>query len=90
MNRYLLMAVALLLGPSWVAAQADARLPATVAHALAAAHIPVSAVGIVVQETGAATPRLAVNTGQAMNPASTMKLVTTFAGLELLGPAYTW
>ena len=25
-----------------------------------------------------------------MNPASVMKLVTTFAGLELLGPAYTW
>ena len=25
-----------------------------------------------------------------MNPASVMKLVTTFAGLDLLGPAYTW
>ena len=25
-----------------------------------------------------------------MSPASTMKLVTTYAGLELLGPAYTW
>jgi D-alanyl-D-alanine carboxypeptidase/D-alanyl-D-alanine-endopeptidase (penicillin-binding protein 4) len=25
-----------------------------------------------------------------MNPASTMKLVTTYAALELLGPAYTW
>ena len=25
-----------------------------------------------------------------MNPASTMKLLTTYAGLELLGPAYTW
>jgi D-alanyl-D-alanine carboxypeptidase/D-alanyl-D-alanine-endopeptidase (penicillin-binding protein 4) len=25
-----------------------------------------------------------------MNPASVMKLLTTYAGLELLGPAYTW
>jgi D-alanyl-D-alanine carboxypeptidase/D-alanyl-D-alanine-endopeptidase (penicillin-binding protein 4) len=25
-----------------------------------------------------------------MSPASTMKLVTTYAALELLGPAYTW
>ncbi|MBV5332604.1 D-alanyl-D-alanine carboxypeptidase, partial [bacterium] len=27
---------------------------------------------------------------QAMNPASAMKLLTTYSGLELLGPAYTW
>jgi D-alanyl-D-alanine carboxypeptidase/D-alanyl-D-alanine-endopeptidase (penicillin-binding protein 4) len=27
---------------------------------------------------------------QPMNPASTMKLLTTYAGLELLGPAYSW
>jgi D-alanyl-D-alanine carboxypeptidase len=27
---------------------------------------------------------------QPMNPASAMKLVTTYAALELLGPAYTW
>lgn len=25
-----------------------------------------------------------------MNPASVIKLVTTFAGLELLGPVFTW
>jgi D-alanyl-D-alanine carboxypeptidase/D-alanyl-D-alanine-endopeptidase (penicillin-binding protein 4) len=25
-----------------------------------------------------------------MNPASVMKLLTTYAGLELLGPAHTW
>jgi D-alanyl-D-alanine carboxypeptidase/D-alanyl-D-alanine-endopeptidase (penicillin-binding protein 4) len=66
------------------------RLPASVANALKAAGIPQSAVGIVVQEAGGASPRLTFNAGQPMNPASTMKLVTTFAALELLGPAYTW
>jgi D-alanyl-D-alanine carboxypeptidase/D-alanyl-D-alanine-endopeptidase (penicillin-binding protein 4) len=68
----------------------DERLPAPVARALKTAGIPQSAVGVVVQETGAVFPRVSVNAGQAMNPASVMKLVTTFAALELLGPAYTW
>ena len=35
-------------------------------------------------------PLLSWRAGAAMNPASVMKLVTTYAGLELLGPAYTW
>ena len=35
-------------------------------------------------------PLLSWRAGVAMNPASVMKLVTTYAGLELLGPAYTW
>jgi len=33
---------------------------------------------------------LTANENQPMNPASTMKLVTTLAGLELLGPQYQW
>lgn len=71
-------------------AQAQDRLPATVAGALKVAGIPVSSVGIVVQEADGVRPRLTFNADQSMNPASTMKLVTTFAALELLGPAYTW
>ncbi len=86
MNR---LACLLLLAALPLLAHAD-RLPATVASALKAAGIPQSAVGIVVQDTGGVSPRLTFNAGQPMNPASTMKLVTTFAALELLGPAYTW
>jgi D-alanyl-D-alanine carboxypeptidase/D-alanyl-D-alanine-endopeptidase (penicillin-binding protein 4) len=33
---------------------------------------------------------MAINEHQSMNPASTMKLATTMAGLELLGPQYVW
>jgi D-alanyl-D-alanine carboxypeptidase/D-alanyl-D-alanine-endopeptidase (penicillin-binding protein 4) len=65
-------------------------LPPAVKHALAQAGIPRSAVGIYVHETGAGQPLLAVNAGVGMSPASVMKLLTTFAGLELLGPAYAW
>ena len=42
------------------------------------------------QEIGAAKPLFTHRPSQPMNPASTMKLVTTFAGLELLGPDYRW
>ncbi|MBI4987164.1 MAG: D-alanyl-D-alanine carboxypeptidase/D-alanyl-D-alanine-endopeptidase [Rhodocyclales bacterium] len=73
------------------AAQAqESRLPAAVATALKEAAIPLAAVAVQVQEVGAHAPRLTVNAAQPMNPASVMKLVTTFAALDLLGPAYTW
>ena len=67
-----------------------ADLPLSVLKALRAAGVPQSSVGAVVQEVGAARPALAVNARESLNPASTMKLVTTFAALELLGPAYKW
>ncbi|MDP2811538.1 MAG: D-alanyl-D-alanine carboxypeptidase/D-alanyl-D-alanine-endopeptidase [Rhodocyclaceae bacterium] len=70
-------------------AQAEG-LPPPVASALRAADIPQDAVAIVVQEAGGAAPRLGLNSRAAMNPASTIKLLTTFAALELLGPAHTW
>lgn len=67
-----------------------ADLPASVRDALRQAHIPLDSVGIVVREVNSSTPLIQVNAQQAMNPASTMKLLTTYAALELLGPAYTW
>jgi D-alanyl-D-alanine carboxypeptidase/D-alanyl-D-alanine-endopeptidase (penicillin-binding protein 4) len=67
-----------------------APLPEPVAQALRSAGIPVDSVGLFVQETGAPRPLLAHRARQPMSPASTMKLVTTYAALELLGPAYTW
>lgn len=65
-------------------------LPAAVAQALGGAGIPVAATAVWVREVDAARPRLAVNARASLNPASTMKLLTTFAALDLLGPAYVW
>lgn len=67
-----------------------AVLPEPVGDALRQAHIPLSSVSIVVEETRAAEPLISLNAERAMNPASTMKLLTTFASLEMLGPAYRW
>ena len=70
--------------------EAFAALPQDVAHAFLEQHIPLSAVSAYVQEIGSAKPVYSLQPGRPMNPASTMKLVTTFAALELLGPDYRW
>lgn len=67
-----------------------AALPRAVVAELKKIGIPASSVALVVQEAGGKRPTLAHNAGEAMNPASVMKLFTTYAGLELLGPAYRW
>jgi len=71
------------------AALADA-LPSPVAQALSRAGLPHSAVALYVQEVDAPRPTAIFNASGPMNPASTIKLVTAFAALELLGPTYTW
>jgi D-alanyl-D-alanine carboxypeptidase/D-alanyl-D-alanine-endopeptidase (penicillin-binding protein 4) len=74
----------------WVLPAAASDLPAPVAQALKHAGIPQAATALWIGEVDAAKPRLAVNARTALNPASTMKLVTTYAALDLLGPAYAW
>ncbi|MDM0014074.1 D-alanyl-D-alanine carboxypeptidase/D-alanyl-D-alanine-endopeptidase [Variovorax sp. J22P168] len=66
-------------------------LPPEVDAALARAKVPRDAVTmLVVDADGVRPPRLAWRSQVPVNPASIMKLVTTYAGLDLLGPAYTW
>jgi D-alanyl-D-alanine carboxypeptidase/D-alanyl-D-alanine-endopeptidase (penicillin-binding protein 4) len=67
-----------------------ASLPSSVTEALKKARIPVSAVSIEIREAGRHNTLLSLNAQRPMNPASNMKLLTTYAGLDLLGPAYTW
>ena len=85
--------------PVWVAAalaayslwaSAQDGWPSPVYKALRAANVPTNAAAALVQEVDSRRYSLSVNHRVAMNPASVMKLVTAFAGLELLGPAYRW
>jgi D-alanyl-D-alanine carboxypeptidase/D-alanyl-D-alanine-endopeptidase (penicillin-binding protein 4) len=69
---------------------AQAELPATVADALKQAGIPQTSVAIYVQAVDAASPILTHNGAKSLNPASVMKLVTTYAALDLLTPTYHW
>ena len=71
---------------------ARAQIPAAVDAELARAKLPRDAVALLVvdAQNPIATPRLSHRVGVPMQAASVIKLVTTFASLELLGPAYTW
>ena len=69
---------------------AAATLPREIARAFLDAGVPLTDVGIVVQETGARRALFSHRAEPPMNPASVMKLVTTFAALELLGRDYRW
>lgn len=64
--------------------------PPALAQALKASRLPPGAVGLMVLEVASGRVTAALNADKPMNPASVMKLVTTYGALELLGPAYQW
>lgn len=72
------------------ALQVSQKLPPAVQLALVKALVPSQAMATVVQEVGSKRPLLAVNDGQPMQPASTIKLVTSHVALEQFGPAMRW
>jgi serine-type D-Ala-D-Ala carboxypeptidase/endopeptidase (penicillin-binding protein 4) len=77
---------------SLIALLASAQgLPPEVEAALARAKLPRDALSVVVVDAeGVTQPRLSHRAGVSVSPASIAKLATTFAALELLGPAFTW
>ena len=66
------------------------QLPAPVRQALARAGVPLEAVSAVVEPIARGDAVVAYRPEEPRNPASVMKLVTTYAALELLGPAFTF
>ncbi len=80
----------LMFGFAPLAVPAAEALPAPVADALVRNAIPMQSVGVYVQEVNGPLPLMTWNAEAGFNPASTMKLVTTDAALEMLGPAFTW
>ena len=70
-------------------AQAQSALPPELAQAWAKTKLPESSLSVLVQEIGG--PRLfAISPETPRNPASVMKLVTTYAAISRLGPNYVW
>ena len=67
-----------------------AGLPESVQRELARAGVPASAVGVVVEPVNDGPVLVAHEATVPMNPASVMKIVTAYAALELLGPAFTF
>jgi D-alanyl-D-alanine carboxypeptidase/D-alanyl-D-alanine-endopeptidase (penicillin-binding protein 4) len=65
-------------------------LPASVRDALAQAGVPLDAVSLIVQPVDGGAALFSQRAQVAVNPASVMKLVTSYAALGLLGPAFTF
>ena len=85
---------------SWIAAasivvlcasqHAHATLPDPIARAMRDVGVPANAVSLYVREVGRQEPLIDHRGSTAMNPASTMKIITTLVGLDVLTPGYTW
>ncbi len=67
-----------------------AEVPAAVTQVIAAQRLPPSAVSFVILDPDSGHTVLAQNPDTPRAPASTIKVVTTYAALDLLGPAYIW
>ena len=65
-------------------------LPDSVAILLKKHGIPLSSVSLDIQATESQHTLVSLNSNVPRNPASVIKLVTTLAALEILGPAYQW
>ncbi len=88
--RWARRAAVLVLAAAAGAAAASTALPPEVRHALQRARVEAEHLSVVVQEAGSGAPVL-FHEGRAwVNPASLTKLATTYAALDLLGPAWTW
>ena len=73
-----------------VDAVASRTLSQPVSEALQRAGVPLDAVALVVRDASGKDTLVSHNAAKPMNPASVIKLVTTAAALDLLGPAYTF
>src|SRR5260370_18319060 len=75
---------------AWAATGVGLGVPAAMTQVIAAQRLPPGAVSFVIVDPDSGRLVLSQNPDTPRSPASTIKVVTTFAALDLLGPAYTW
>lgn len=68
----------------------DTKLPARLQAALDYAGIPSSSMSLIVQSLDSPSPFINLNPTEPRNPASAIKLVTSYSALQTLGPGYRW
>jgi len=87
---HLLFCLTILIGNDAVADHSVEHLPATVTKMLAKHKVPKDSLSLYIQEFDSSSPLVALNINTPRNPASVIKLLTTYAGLDILGPNHTW
>jgi len=73
-----------------VAVPAETVLPNRLQVVVSGHKLPQGSYGFYVQEAGGGATVLDINSAAPLNPASTMKVLTTLAALEQLGPDFSW
>jgi D-alanyl-D-alanine carboxypeptidase/D-alanyl-D-alanine-endopeptidase (penicillin-binding protein 4) len=81
----------LLVGSTLVPATVRAAgLPTPVARTLTAERLPAGAASLLVMDVATGQVSLGHEADTPRSPASTLKVITTFAALDSLGPAFSW
>lgn len=87
---YSLFLSSLFFSLSVLANQNAQHLPAPVEKILKKYKAPKDSLSLYIKEYNSSQPLIEINIDKPRNPASVVKVLTTYAGLELLGPNYTW
>ncbi|TDJ65117.1 MAG: D-alanyl-D-alanine carboxypeptidase/D-alanyl-D-alanine-endopeptidase, partial [Proteobacteria bacterium] len=66
------------------------QIPEPVQRIIRTFKIPHSSISMIVHDVAAESPVVSLNPTVPRNPASAIKLLTTFVALDVLGPTYTW
>jgi len=75
---------------AWSGGAHAAGLPPAVSRTLEAQALPASALSVVILDPATGKVLLSQLPDTQRSPASTIKTVTTFAALDMLGPTFTW
>ena len=89
-SRRALAVILVALAAGRTCAAVAAPLPPRLEQVLHSQGVPASAVSIVVRDVVTGETYLELNGREPRSPASTIKVLTTFATLEQLGPSYHW
>jgi len=89
-TRFFASLLLLISTPAALQARDRQYLPPEVERVLTQRRVPGTSLSVLVREVGRDEPVVSYNPQVPRNPASTMKVLTTYAALEMLGPAYTW
>ena len=90
LERLVLACGCALLCATAVAAGSGSTAPAAISQVMAAQRLPSSALSFVIVDADTGRIVMSHNPDTPRSPASTIKTVTTFAALDMLGPAFVW
>ena len=90
LNRLILACGCAVLAAAAAAGGSGSAVPPAIAQLMAAQRLPSGALSFVIVDADTGRVVMSHNPDTPRSPASTIKTVTTFAALDMLGPAFVW